>query len=75
MEDGVKVKGCIGEETRPGRTVWGGRLPVIWGGILIDEKNKEMGGPFVLDGRRLMEGHNNQPKVGINYGRGIEGER
>jgi hypothetical protein len=34
-----------------------------------------MGGPFALDGRRLMEGHNNQPKVGINYGRVIEGER
>jgi hypothetical protein len=34
-----------------------------------------MGGPFALDGRRLMEGHNNQPKVGINDGRGIEEER
>ncbi len=69
------MKGCIGEEARPGWKVWGGRLPVIWGGILIDEKNREMGGPFALDGRLLMEGHNNQPKVGINYGRGIEEER
>ncbi len=34
-----------------------------------------MGGPLALDGRRLMEGHNNQPKVGINNGRGIEEER
>ena len=34
-----------------------------------------MGGPFALDGRHLMEGHNNQPKVGINNGRGIEEER
>jgi hypothetical protein len=34
-----------------------------------------MGGPFALDGCRLMEGHNNQPKVGIDYGRGIEEER
>ncbi len=34
-----------------------------------------MGGPFALDGRRLMGGHNNQPKVGINVGRGIEEER
>ncbi len=34
-----------------------------------------MGGPFALDGRRLMGGHNNQPKVGINGGRGIEEER
>jgi hypothetical protein len=39
------------------------------------QKNKEMGGPFALDGRRLMGGHNNQPKVGINGGRGIEEER
>jgi hypothetical protein len=34
-----------------------------------------MGGPVTLDGRRLMEGHNNQPKVGINNGRGIEEEK
>ncbi len=75
MEDGVDMKGCVGEVARPGRNVWGGRLPVIWGGILIDEKNREIGGPFALDGRRFMEGHNNQLKVGINYGSGIEEER
>jgi hypothetical protein len=75
MEDGVVVKWCIGEEARLGWNVWGGRLPVIWGGILIDKKNREMGGPFALDGHRLMEGHINQPKVGINDGRGIEEER
>ncbi len=75
MEDGVDVRGCVGEEARPGRNVWEGRLPVIWGGILIDEKNREMGGPFALDGRCLMGGHNNQPKVGIDGGRGIEEER
>ncbi len=75
MEDGVDVKGCVGEEARPGQNVWGGRLPVIWGGMLIDKKNREMGGPFALDGRRLMEGHNNHSKVGINYGSGIEEER
>jgi hypothetical protein len=34
-----------------------------------------MGGPLALDGRRLMGGHTNQPKVGINGGRGIEEER
>ncbi len=34
-----------------------------------------MGGPLALDGRRLMGGHNNQPKVGIDGGRGIEEER
>ncbi len=49
-------------------------MPVIWGGILIDKK-KEMGGPFALDGCCLMEGHNNQPKVGINDGRVIEEKR
>ena len=75
MGDGDDVRGCVGEEARLGRNVWGGRLPVIWGGILIDEKNREMGGPFALDGRRLMKGHNNQPKVGIDDGRGIEEER
>ncbi len=53
----------------------GRRLHIIWGGILIDEKNSKMGGPLALDGRRLMGGHNNQPKVGINGGRGIEEER
>ncbi len=69
------VRECVGEEARPGRNVWGGRLPVVWGEILIDKKNTEMGGPFALDGRRLMGGHNNQPKVGINGGRSIEKER
>ncbi len=75
MEDGVNVRGCIGEEARPVWNVWGGRLPVFWGGILIDKKYREMGGPFALDCCRLMGGHNNQPKVGINGGRGIEEER
>ncbi len=70
MEDGVDVRGCVGEEVRPGRR--GGRLPVVWGGILINKKNREMGGPFALDGRRLMGGHNNQPIVGFVSGRGIE---
>jgi hypothetical protein len=34
-----------------------------------------MGGPFALDGRHLMGGHNNQPKVGIDGWRDIEEER
>ncbi len=75
MEDGVDIKGCIGEEARLGQNVWGGWLPVFWGGILIDKNNREMRGPFALDGRHLMEGHNNQPKVDTNNGRGIEEER
>ncbi len=75
MEDGVDVRGCVGEEARPGWNVWGGQLPIVWGWILIDEKNREMGGPFALDGHCLMGGHNNQPKGGIDGGRGIEEER
>ena len=72
MEYGVDMKGCVGEEARLGRNVWGGRLPVVWGGILIDKRNRVMGGPFALDGRRLMGGHNNQPKVGIDGERVIK---
>ncbi len=49
--------------------------PLFGGGILIDKKNSKMGGPLALDGRRLMGGHNNQPKVGIDGGRGLEEER
>jgi hypothetical protein len=49
--------------------------PSFGGGILINEINSKMGGPLVLDGRRLMGGHNNQPKVGIDGGKGIEEER
>jgi hypothetical protein len=75
MEDGVDIRGCVGKEARPGRNMWGGPLPNVWGGILIDEKNSKMEGPLALDGRCLMEGHNNQPKVGIDGGRGIEEER
>ena len=38
MGDGDYVRGCVGEEVRLGRNVWGGRLPVVWGVELIDEK-------------------------------------
>ena len=31
MGDGVDIRGCIGEEVRLGRNVWGGRLPFVWG--------------------------------------------
>jgi hypothetical protein len=41
----------------------GGRLPVVWGVELIDKENREMGGPLAFDGRHLMWGHSNQPKV------------
>ncbi len=46
MDDSVDVRGCVGEEARPGRNVSGGRLPVVWGEILIDKKIREMGGPL-----------------------------
>jgi hypothetical protein len=75
MEDGVNVRGFIGEEARPGRNVWGGQLPIVWGGILNNNKNREVGGPLALDGCCLMGGHNNQPKVSIDSGRVIEEER
>ena len=38
LEDSVDIRGCIGEEARPGRNVWGGRLLIVWGGIFIDKK-------------------------------------
>jgi hypothetical protein len=46
MEDGVNVRGCVGEEARPGRNVWGERLPVIWGGILMDKKIERWEDPW-----------------------------
>jgi hypothetical protein len=66
----VRWRGGEDGSERVGRT-----LPIVWSGILIDKKNREMGGPFALDDRHLMGGHNNQPKVGIDGGRGIEEER
>ena len=40
MGDGEDVRGCVGEEARLDRNVWGGRLPVVWGVKLIDKKNR-----------------------------------
>ncbi len=37
---GFDVRECIGEEARPGRNVWGGRLPVVWCDELIDKKER-----------------------------------
>jgi hypothetical protein len=71
MKDGDDVKGCVGEEARLGRNVWGGRLPVVWGAKIIDEKNREMSGPLALDGCHLMWGHNNQPKVIVDSEGGV----
>jgi len=38
MGDGDDVRGCVGEEARLGWNVWGGRLPVVWGVELINNK-------------------------------------
>ncbi len=51
-----------GEEARPGGNVWEGCHRTVWAVELSDGKIREMGGPLALDGRRLMGGHNNQPK-------------
>jgi hypothetical protein len=67
MGYGDDVKGCVGEETGLGQNVWGGWLPVIWG-------VREMGRPLALDGRRLIGGHNNQPKVDVNGEGGVREE-
>jgi hypothetical protein len=39
---------------KPGRSVWGGRLSVVWEDEFNDEKNRERGGPLALDGRRIV---------------------
>jgi hypothetical protein len=43
-------------------------------GRINRQKNREMGGPLALDGRRLMGGHNNQPKVVVNGEGGVREE-
>jgi hypothetical protein len=46
MEDGVDIRGCVGEEARPGWIMWGGRLPIVWGVILIDKKIERWEDPW-----------------------------
>jgi hypothetical protein len=46
MGVGDDVRGCVGEEARLGRNVWGGRLPVIWGVKLTDQKLREWADPW-----------------------------
>ena len=51
-----------------------GWLVFVWGVELIDEKIERWADPYLaLDGRRLMGGHNNQPKVVVD-GEGGVGE-
>ncbi len=46
MGDGDDVRGCVGEEARLGRNVWGGRLPIVWGVKLIDKKIERWADPW-----------------------------
>ncbi len=46
MADSVDVRGCVGEEARLGRNVWGGRLPVAWGVESIDKKIERWADPW-----------------------------
>ena len=46
MADGVDVRGCVGEEVRLGRNVWGERLPVVWGVKLINKKVERWADPW-----------------------------
>ena len=56
---GIDVRDYVGEKGRPGRNVWGGRLLVVWGDKLIDEKIRETGGSLTLDGS--VDGRTQQP--------------
>ncbi len=64
----MSVEGGIGEETRPGGTCGGGRLPVVWGGQTERRKNKnsQSDGALIFDGFQWMGGHNNQLRVGLS---------
>jgi hypothetical protein len=31
MEDGIDIRGCVGEEAMLDWNVWGGWLPIVWG--------------------------------------------
>ena len=57
-----------------GRNVWGGRLLVVWGDKLIDEKMRERGGSLTLDGS--VDGRTQQPtKVSVDGSNGLGEER
>ena len=53
-----------------------GWLVFVWGVELIDEKIERWADPYLaLDGRRLMGGHNNQPKVVVDGEGGVGEEK
>ena len=45
---GVDVGRGFGEGARPGRNVWGGRLPFVWGGSLKTKKKMAEWGASTL---------------------------
>jgi hypothetical protein len=57
---GVDVGRGFGEDARPERNVWGGRLPFVWGGSLKTKKKDGGMGRLHSGGRLLIERHNNQ---------------
>jgi len=65
-KDGVGGGGGFGEAIRTGGARGGGRLPIVSGGELRDEKNKnrEGDGAYDFDGSCCIGESNNQPKVG-----------
>ena len=65
-KDGVGGGGGFGEVIRTGGARGGGRLPIVSGGELRDEKNKnrEGDGASDFDGSCCIGERNNQPKVG-----------
>jgi len=54
----------VGEETWLDRTCGGGRSPVVYGGQIERQKNKnrESYGVLSFDGFQWMRGHDNQPR-------------
>ncbi len=64
------MRGCVGEEARPGRNVQEDAVSSLRSSD-YSTKKRETGRPLALDGHRLMGGHNNQPKVGVDDGRGV----
>ena len=70
----LAVGGGVGEETQLDGTCVGGRSPVVYGGRIERQKNKnrESNGVLSFDGFQWMGGHNNQTRFGLS--RGCTGE-
>ncbi len=55
LDNSVSGKGGISEEKQPVQNMWGGHLPIIWGGKLSKEMMKIMRG--MGDGSFGLDGH------------------